>query len=94
METMIVRTLDEAATVVKRAEVASVIDAASEQLGATNSAYPNRTYEDGIVAFFNWLIGNDDRHPYPVVAAYHPDEAGAFEIDDDEEDDVASALVI
>ena len=42
-------------------EIDEILNACSDD----NSRFPGMTYEQGIVDFFRWLIGETDEHPYP-----------------------------
>ena len=68
MENEIVRTLDEAAEVIQQAERVTGVDGVDSPsgLGHCSTLFPERTYEEGMIALFNWLVGNDDTHPYTL----------------------------
>lgn len=44
-------------------EINTVRDKASEQIGEGGSAYPAMTYEDGILAALDWVLGHQDDAP-------------------------------
>lgn len=46
------------------AEIDEVLNAC-EDAEINGSRFPGMSYEQGIIDFFRWLIGETDDHPYP-----------------------------
>ena len=63
MHEELIRTVDEAEAIAIEAERRSAFNTLAR------SRFPDRSYEDGIVAMWDWLSGKSDENPYPPAGS-------------------------